>query len=170
MRLALIRHPKPLVAAGVCYGRLELDLHPEAEAQIALAVVALAGFAPEVVWASPERRCAAMAAALGAPRFDDRLLELNFGAWEGLAWDDVPRAALDRWAADPLGFAAPGGESGAALIARVSTFYADVRADGRDAVVVSHGGPLKVLRALASGRDVDLLAPALAMGAVVFVP
>ena len=101
--------------------------------------------------------------------FDLRLLELDFGAWEGSAWNLVPRDALDAWAADPLGFAAPGGESGAALVARVSAFAEDLRSDGRDCAVVSHGGPLKVLRALLEGRAVDLLSPSQGIAECVFV-
>ena len=94
-------------------------------------------------------------------------MELDFGAWEGLPWDDVPRAALDAWAADVHGFAAPGGESGDALIARVRDFAGELSRG--DHIVVSHGGPLKVLAALLTGVAVDLLAPAQALGSVVVI-
>ncbi|MGI4976319.1 MAG: histidine phosphatase family protein, partial [Janthinobacterium lividum] len=100
---------------------------------------------------------------------DPRLRELDFGAWEGMAWDDVPRASLDRWAADLSGFAPPGGESGAALVARCRAAYAGMPARGCQ-VVVSHGGPLRVLAALAAGVEVDLGVAAQAPGEVrVFV-
>ena len=79
---------------------------------------------------------------------------------KGLAWDDIPGVDLDRWAADLVGFAAPGGESGAAL---------DHAGDGSSGrmvtdlpgaqVVITHGGPLKVLLALAEGAAVDLARP-----------
>jgi alpha-ribazole phosphatase len=95
---------------------------------------------------SPSRRCREVAERIRLPvRIDPRLQELDFGAWEGCAWDDLPREALDRWAADPVGFAPPGGESGADLIARVSSFAADLVAGDGDCIVVSHGGPLKIL-------------------------
>jgi hypothetical protein len=34
MRIVLIRHPKPLIEAGICYGRLDIPPHPSAEQQI----------------------------------------------------------------------------------------------------------------------------------------
>ena len=174
LRVALIRHPPARIAAGLCYGRLDLGLAPGAAERVTALAAALRAFPARRIWTSPARRCAEPAAMLGAalelaPVADPRLLELDFGAWEGLAWDAVPRAALDRWAADPLGFAPPGGESGAALITRVRGFAATLRARGEDCVVVAHGGPLRLLPALLRGEAPDLLAPAPAQGALTFV-
>lgn len=172
MKLALVRHPKPLVATGICYGTLDLSLHPDADGEITSMRRALAGFDATMLWSSPLRRCRLVADVLAEGRemrCDPRLAELNFGAWEGLAWDAVPRAALDAWARDPWSFAAPGGESGADLVARVASFHAELVSDGRDGIIVSHGGPLKVLRAMLQGQVPDLLAPPPAIGSVTFV-
>ncbi|MDJ0388968.1 histidine phosphatase family protein [Roseomonas sp. E05] len=151
---------------GHCYGRL--DLPPGRGADPAPVLAALGGFPAARLISSPARRCRALAEAIGAARslpvvLDARLRELDFGAWEGLAWETVPRAALDAWAADPWGFAPPEGESGAALVARVRAVHAEI---GTGTVVVAHGGPLKVLAALLEERAVDLLAPAQPMGSV----
>ena len=167
MRVVLVRHPAPLIEAGVCYGRLDLPLHPDADIERLARDPLLAG--SERVWTSPSRRCREvaerMAAALSVPlTADPRLMELDFGDWEGKPWDDIARADLDRWAADPLGFRVPGGESGAELIARVKDFYTGL---ARDCIVVSHGGPLRVLAALLRGAAVDLFAPPQAIGAIV---
>lgn len=167
--VALVRHPRPLVAPGVCYGRLDLPLHPGADAQIIEIQRVLVGFEPDAVWSSPAQRCSTVATRLSGAtqvKTDSRLLELDFGAWEGVAWDAVPRDSLDEWASDVWSFAAPGGESGAALAARVTEFHHDLRIAGGTCVVVSHGGPLKVLRALLRGDAIDLLAPAPMIGAV----
>lgn len=174
MKLALVRHTAVEVAPGVCYGRLDLPLAQGAAEHIAAVAAQLDGFGAARLWSSPASRCRRLAEALapgrGAdPLFDERLLELDFGAWEGRAWDEVPRGELDRWAADPLGFAAPGGESGAALVARVEAAFAEIAARPGDHVIVSHGGPLRVLRALVKREAVDLLAPAQAMGSVEIV-
>lgn len=163
--ILLVRHPPPDIAPGVCYGRLDIGLRAPPPADL---VAAMRAHRPAHVWSSPARRCRAIAEAL-APlpaRFDTRLLELDFGDWEGLAWDEVPRDALDAWAADPLGFAPPGGESGAHLLARVRAFHADLVRESAPCAVVSHGGPLKLLAALLRGEPPDLLAPAPAIGSL----
>ena len=54
----------------------------------------------------------------------------------------------------------------AALVARVAAFAADLRALGSDAIVVSHGGPLRVLEPMLRGQAVDPLKPAPPFGAV----
>jgi alpha-ribazole phosphatase len=174
MRVVLIRHPRPLIEPGVCYGRLDIPLHPSGEGDIARIAANPGLDGATRVWSSPARRCRVLADAiretLAVPlTVDHRLLELDFGDWEGRPWDEVPRADLDRWAADPVGFAPPRGESGAALIARVRDFEAVLHRYGQDCVVVSHGGPLKVLAALLTGRPVDLPAPAPPIGGVLDV-
>jgi len=163
MKLVLVRHPAPEIRPGLCYGRLDVPLRPAAAATVGrvAADLSLSGLAR--VRTSPARRCRVLAEAVGelcgvTPVADDRLQELDFGAWEGLPWDDVPRADLDAWAAAPMLVAPPGGESGASLVARVRTIRDDLHRAGEDCVVVSHGGPLKVLAALLRGERPDLLA------------
>ena len=119
---------------------------------------------------SPARRCLRLARAIAPEPFvDDRLQELDFGAWEGLNWDLVPRDCLDAWASDPVGYAPPGGESGAELIARVRQACAALREVGDDCIVVTHGGPLRLMPALLRGEVPDLLAPTFPIGAMITV-
>lgn len=167
--LALLRHPPVVAVAGSCYGRLDLPLAPGWEGWAVAQAQHLAALAPERIWTSPARRCLSVADALAgrlglAVTPDERLLELDFGEWEGRAWDDVPRAAIDRWAGDPLGFRPPGGESGAALIGRVAGFAQMLTDAGRPCAVISHGGPLRLLPALLRGEPVDLLAASPGLG------
>ncbi len=155
---------------GICYGRLDVALAPQPDlAGIAGRLAALPRFS---LWSSPMLRCLAVADAIAAAfstpiRKDARLLELDFGAWEGMPWSDVPCGELDRWAACPADFAPPGGESGASLIARITEFHSNLKPGPH--VVVSHGGPLRLLAALAEGRRVDLLARPPDLGSVHFV-
>jgi alpha-ribazole phosphatase len=174
MRIALVRHPAPLIEPGICYGRLDVAVASNAAEQIGAIVAAPDLHGAVGVRSSPSRRCrglaGAIAVALGVKlTIDPGLQELDFGAWEGRPWDAIARADLDGWAASPLTFAPPGGETGAALIARVSAFHAGLRKARQDCVVVSHGGPLKVLAALLSGHEVDLLAPPPPLGSITIV-
>lgn len=142
MPVFLIRHPPPLVDAGVCYGQLDVDCEDPAPIAARLAPL-LPSDIP--VFTSPLSRARRLAEALHpAPRVDVRLAEINFGAWEGKRWDDIDRPQIDAWAADVLHFTPPGGEAVAMLQARVVDFARKLP-EG-DIVIVAHAG---VLRALA---------------------
>lgn len=143
MILHLVRHPQPVVAPGICYGRLDL----EAENAASVAERLRADLAPDLpVWSSPLRRCLTLAECLHpAPLIDERLVEMNFGCWEGVHWDAVPRAELDAWAADVAGYAPPGGESPLMLQRRALDFVAGLAVP--EAVVVTHAGVIRCLLA-----------------------
>ena len=150
MILHLVRHPRPLVAPGVCYGRLDV----EAENAAPLAAMLKPALPPGLpVWTSPARRCRALAECLHpAPEVDARLAEMDFGTWEGRPWDAIPRAELDAWAADVDGFAPPGGESPRAVRARVRAFLAEIAV--AEAVVVTHAGVMRMIHAEATGCSI----------------
>ena len=127
-----------------------------------------------MVWSSPLSRCRLPAERLAGDlgigmRFDGRLRELDFGDWEGRDWNDVPRAALDAWGSDPIGFSAPGGESGASMIQRIRGVQSALSDAALPCLVVSHGGPLRLLGPMVQGDPPDLLAPAPAMGQIQIV-
>lgn len=147
MLLHLIRHPQPRVAPGICYGRLDLAA-VDAEAAARALRAALPPGLP--LWSSPLRRCRELAVCLHPqPRFDERLAEMDFGAWEGQSWDAIPRAELDAWAADVAGYAPPGGESPLALQRRALAFVAGLAVP--EAVVVTHAGVIRTLVAYRQG-------------------
>lgn len=143
MILHLIRHPPPLIEPGICYGRLDVA----AENADALTARLRAELPPGLpVWSSPLRRCRDLAQGLQAPpAIDERLAEMDFGAWEGRPWDDIPRRELDAWAADVAGYAPPGGESPRALQQRALAFVAGLAVP--EAVLVTHAGVIRVLLA-----------------------
>ena len=144
MELYLIRHPRPAVAPGICYGQTDLGLAESADAVAErLRPLLPADYA---LFASPLARARLLAEALGTPRLDPRLKEIHFGDWEGRSYDDIGQAALDAWVAEPLDFAPPGGESPRRMADRTLDFLAGLRAAApAAAVVVAHGGPLRAL-------------------------
>lgn len=143
MILHLIRHPKPLIGVGVCYGRHDCA----AENVVSVAGTLLAQLPSNLpLWSSPLIRCRDLAAHLHPyPIIDDRLAEMHFGNWEGQRWDDIPRAELDAWAADVAGYAPPGGESPRDLQRRALDFVASL--DVPEAVIVTHAGVIRTLLA-----------------------
>ncbi|WP_063534289.1 histidine phosphatase family protein [Burkholderia sp. MSMB1589WGS] len=77
---------------------------------------------------------------------DERLRELSFGAWEGRVPDDVrDEPAYRRWADDPAIHAPPGGETGLAVLARVTSAVRDAIAAFDDVAFVTHKSPIRLL-------------------------
>jgi len=152
--LHLIRHPPPLGMAGICYGATDVSAEPAAPFAAALRAELPPGLP---LWSSPLQRCRDLAMALHpTPIFDDRLREMNFGAWEGRPWAEIPRAEVDAWAADVAGYAPPGGESAQQLQQRALAFIAALTV--AEAALVTHAGVIRCLSAHANGRTlVDCL-------------
>jgi broad specificity phosphatase PhoE len=79
---------------------------------------------------------------------DDRLLEISYGAWEGLTLPEIesrmPGLLAER-ERDKWDFAPPDGESYRELTARVGEWYTALT---RDTVVAAHGGGVRALMAL----------------------
>jgi alpha-ribazole phosphatase len=147
VRVFLIRHPRPAVAPGVCYGASDLDLAEDAFDCAARLRQVLPAHLP--LFSSPLRRCRRLAEALhDAPRYDARLREMDFGQWELRSWAEIPRTELDAWAQAPLSYAPPGGESVGALQARVTAFLAE---RGEDFAVVTHAGVMRIVAAQLHG-------------------
>ncbi len=149
MRLTLIRHTALQVPAGVCYGQSDVDVAASFVDELDLLHRKLFENEFDQVYSSPLQRCAKLAAALnkGVPALDARLSELDFGDWEMLAWDDIPRDVFDVWAHNYAHIAPPNGETFSQMQARVLEFLAEVQSlhVGGNIAVVTHGGVIRAL-------------------------
>ena len=150
--LYLIRHTTPFIAPGTCYGQLDIGVADGFEGE---ANHVLNWLPPvELIIASPLQRTRRLAEYLAQTqrcelRSDARLLEKNFGAWEGKAWDDIARSEIDAWAADVMSYAPPGGESAQQLMQRVQMLLREVaQLPQRNIALVAHGGSIRALLAL----------------------
>lgn len=132
---------------GICYGRTDLDVAETFERDAQAVIKNLSR--PDFIISSPLQRCRKLAERIGHAfdlpmRLDVRLTEMDFGAWEGLAWDNVPRTELDLWAADFMHAKPHGGESVAMLNDRVMEAYAHYSAAPRASYLwVCHAGVIK---------------------------
>lgn len=159
MRLILIRHPKPHIAAGVCYGRTDLPVAPEQlEQTLADLPHALACVPTELpLYTSPLQRCSVLARRLSpAPVFDARLVEMDFGAWEMRRWDDIARTDIDAWVADLPHYRPGGGESVLQMATRIAAFHADMQRQlghAGEAIVICHAGAMRLLAACHAGLN-----------------
>ena len=115
----------------------------------------------DTVVTSPLLRCAEFAAELAdrhrlTLEVDARFKEMGFGDWEGKTPADVARqdaARLEKFWRDPVAFPPPGGESLAAVQARVTEGWRDLlaRHAGRRVLLVCHGGVIRLVLAQALG-------------------
>ena len=161
MQLILVRHPRPLTAAGICYGSSDLAADPEHLAHVLSQLQASLPDAPLLT--SPLRRCRELAEQLAAQRgsstsIDHRLAEMNFGDWELRAWDDIPRTDVDAWAADLVHYRPGNGENVLDVARRVFDFYTGIQRQQRDAVVICHAGTMRLLAACQHGLSLEDIA------------
>ena len=165
MKIAFLRHgPTEWNALGRVQGHTDIPLSEAGLARMAalrLPVVATR------VYASPLLRARQTVQALGLkdPILDPRLMEQNWGAWEGLTRNEI----LSRHGADALvkagsergeAFRPGDGESTGELHARVASFLKDVALEQSDAVAVTHLGVLRAAYTLATGWDMATPMPA----------
>ncbi|TQM37500.1 putative phosphoglycerate mutase [Pseudonocardia cypriaca] len=155
-RLLLLRHGQTELSVQRRYsGHGDPELTPLGHAQAAGAAARLARV-PDIaaVLTSPLRRArqtaGLVAAATGAPLVvRERLIETDFGKWEGLTFLEA-RARDPQLHAEWLGsedVAPPDGESFAAVGRRVAVELADVLREypGATLVLVTHVTPIKML-------------------------
>ena len=135
MELYFVRHTSVAVPPGVCYGRTDVPLRDtfgqegRRRACPPCGTAACGARRSTTLYTSPLSRCTRLAASCGhldAER-DDRLLELDFGAWEMRAYDDIDDPRLEEWYADYLNVAPTRGESFAMQRQRVAHFLDEVR-------------------------------------------
>ena len=131
-RLWLVRHAAPLVPPGTCYGALDV---PADTAATQIAAMRLAAALPScaAVFHSPLQRCEQLGMVIQglrpdlASKPDPRLREMDFGAWEGQAWNAIAKSAIDAWTAAFATHAPGGGESLAVMLERVASALTTAR-------------------------------------------
>jgi alpha-ribazole phosphatase len=161
MQLWLVRHAQPIVEPGVCYGAMDIPADPQATAQVATELADTLPIGARVQH-SPLQRCELLAQYLIGLRPDltaiqvPDLREMDFGAWEGQLWDNIPRAELQNWTDDFENHRCGGaGESTLWLMQRVggvlqsclqhSTRLSQVAGDAPDTptVWITHAGVMR---------------------------
>lgn len=158
MTLWLVRHARPLVEPGMCYGALDVAADDEATHA---AAEALASELPRglVVCVSPARRCQQLALALHSRRSDvqlqtdARLCEMDFGIWEGVAWSQIPKDALDAWTSAFGTHRFGGRESANEVLARTALAWDDAHPAGLShpqRAWITHAGVIRAAHLLAN--------------------
>ncbi len=168
INLTLIRHFRTAWnEEGRLQGRTDVPLSERGRRQ-AKTVRPTADMA-EAIWvSSPLGRAQETARLLGAsPLIEDRLIEADWGDWEGIALTDIRRSlGRDIPGIDypNIEFCPPGGESGHSVQGRIKPWLAELAANGKPIIAVTHKGVIQAALALAfPGAEADRL-PAIEAG------
>ena len=165
----VIRHPKADIASGICYGQLDVGIEAGWQDDLSLILdhpVFQSGSKSVVdirLISSPLKRCLQLTEALATKatnikfETDARLMELDFGDWEGIAWDEINAEDLDHWSHDYQNVTVPNGESWQDLKTRCETFLADVSKSPSMTIIVTHAGVIRTLKYLRNGTDLNEL-------------
>ncbi len=150
IRVHLVRHTRVDVPKGICYGQSDVPLAPSFAQEATRLEAELRTLCPSpwLVLTSPLRRCTCLANFCGYPTAerDDRLMELNFGAWELMPFGEINDPRLALWYEDWVEIAPTGGESYLMQCQRVECLLDEVRRrlpDEAEALIFAHAGVLR---------------------------
>ncbi len=165
MAVILLRHTRPVLGSEYCYGNLDIDLADSFEADAELAIAQLPAFSRVV--SSPLSRARLLAERIAAGCnlifcIDERVREMDFAAWEGRRWSEIPRAELNAWAMDFMDARPHGGESVREFSTRCREAVAAYEREEGDTLIVCHAGVIRA--AFARGDDVDAFGTAVSYG------
>jgi broad specificity phosphatase PhoE len=143
VEVVLVRHGETEWSAALRHtGRTDLPLLEEGERQARAVGEALRGREFALVLSSPLRRALDTARLAGfEPEVREELAEWDYGDYEGRTTVEIRKTVPD-WTI--WGYGAPGGESGAAVGARVDRVIQEILQVDADVLVFAHGHVLRV--------------------------
>ncbi|MSP82239.1 MAG: histidine phosphatase family protein [Alphaproteobacteria bacterium] len=155
--LLLLRHgPTSEATEARLKGRLDVPLSDAGRAEIAAWRLPIL-FAAARWYASPLARTRETATILGLSAIaDPRLIEMDWGRWEGHSLEELRAADPEGVAANEargLDFRPPGGESPRTVQARLMPWLAEAAAAAGPVGAVTHKGVIRALIGLATGWD-----------------
>ncbi len=154
--ILLIRHGQTAANRdALLVGRIDPPLTELGEAQAERLGERLQGSNPSFILSSPLSRARQTADAIAAStgltvEIEDRLVEMNYGEWDGTPIADVPIDVWRQWRSDPE-FRPPGGESLREVSQRVGSLMGELLLSDDLAIVVSHVSPIKAALTWALG-------------------
>lgn len=147
MQVFVVRHTKVKVEEGLCYGQYDVPLADTFIEEVEL-IKAKLPTCFDVVFCSPLKRCSLLAGALQVEKiiYENALLEMNFGEWEGKKWDTLNSIELQIWMQNFLSQRPPGGENLIEFYKRVSKFMNSLRKMPYQRVLmITHAGVVRCL-------------------------
>ena len=165
MRIYLIRHGQTdWNIQEKIQGSHDIPLNETGLRQAKLLAAGMESRPVKKIFSSTLKRAMATAEALADKQEAEiipmpRLMEVEFGVWEGLTWKEIEEnypSEYRHWVMDPSHAAPPGGESEKEIFRRCKTAIREIitQTGGReDIAVVSHGATLACLVSVMLGPD-----------------
>ncbi len=163
MQLLLARHAQPQISARICYGVTNVLADKVLTAQ---AAQRLADTIPQntICRFSPLLRCQQLAEALAGLRqdltldssanADHRLIEMDFGVYEGKLWTSIAKSEMDKWVANFGWYEFGGKECVNHVMRRVQQVLQEDMSSGADNVLwITHAGVIRAASILIQGID-----------------
>ena len=160
MKIWVVRHPKPLIASGVCYGQLDLEID---RSQLDSLAQFLSDQLPKglPIYCSDLIRSLSLAKAMQILRpnaiiqSDPRFNEFNFGVWEGVLWSDIPKAEIDAWVHSFPRYFFGGEECVQGFIDRVKSMLLELK-EVDEFILITHAGVIRAIHFLMQSGMCDL--------------
>jgi alpha-ribazole phosphatase len=146
MEIFLIMHTPPAVDKGFIYGRTDVLLADSFEAEKELIKTKLPD-SIDHVFSSPSSRCTLLAHQIKASfETDKRLMELDFGLWEGKTWGTIDRLESERWMEDFINNRPPEGETLHEMKSRVMEFWNELLLLPYQRIaIITHAGVIRLI-------------------------
>jgi broad specificity phosphatase PhoE len=160
-KIYLVRHGLTTARHGSFIGHSDIAMSPVGAAQIHSLIQQHRPLFEHVrrCYVSPLARCRQSYEVMQkqlpslCATFHDELLEIDFGRWEQLSYEDIKRqdpADHAAWLQDPAGFVFPGGEGLSHLMQRAERFLKLMRDEShQEVLVIAHAGIIRMLVAAA---------------------
>ena len=150
MKVHFLRHTKPDIEAGICYGQSDIGLSKSFTDERLCVKERLGCISFDCVISSPLIRCMDLSQFLCPENFeiniDDRLMEMNFGTWEMMNWQEISKSnKAQNWFNDYVNVKCPGGESFMDLYNRAKDFLTMLKKQNqfKHPLVVTHAGIIR---------------------------
>ena len=159
------RHPKPIAAEGFCIGQTDIKVDRRKLKRLANKIEHFVRLhrLPKVIWVSPLQRSLKVGQILAQRGFQykiaSELAEIDFGEWDGRAWEQMTKQEIDDWCDDFANFAPDNGESLQQLFNRVESWLDKVSSEKQSPVlIIGHAGWINAAKMLADGEAVPEVA------------
>ena len=156
MEIHLVRHIEPSIEKGICYGQLDVAI-PENYQQQHQQIINDLSKDFDAIFSSPLNRCKLLADQFSDNViFDKRLMEVNFGDWEGKNWNDINQTELNTWMENYITISPPNGESLTELLNRFSNFITEIKVNNYNKVLIfTHAGIIRCAMNLFNQTPLD---------------